>query len=1279
MPMDTGAKTRKTVSTAIVAAIAFFAAMLAVPLVPSPTAQADPQLDGPTPVPYSERWRFGVGVDGRYGNITDFDVTTLGAGWYSDWSTSVNPTRPGGIEYVQVISVKDTRYPPDWADLAQKIVNNQGAVWIVGNEPDCRWEDCNERLPEEYATIYHEVYTFIKGQDPTAQVAIAGVSEATPLRMLYLTKVWDSYQQQFSDTMPIDIFTVHEHILKEGHSWDPGGTGIPPGISPEEEGEARQYTIADNDNLDIFIEHIVRYRQWMNDRGQQNKPLYISEYGVIFPPEYPFGITGDRVSAYMTNTFNFLLYASDPALGYPADDYHLVQRWLWFSINSPQHNPNTGKGFNGALFDWQTRQLSPFGWTYMRYLQGWNRATPTPSTTPGPGWVYREAEAATQATPLATAEDATVSACYYLDSPVFQPGGRATFGAKLSDGDYELWGRVRAPSDTSNAFLVWVDSEQAPPNPEDATWNIPVNNDWSWQPVSFDWGQTVHQFSLANNPQSGQSHTFVFLVREGGVQLDAVRIARVGAPPPSGLAGCVPPPTATPSPTTTPSSTPTVTRTPMPAGPAYIRGQVTYEGRGTPPAANWARPLQIGVHLPGDPIPAYRFDTLPDTTGAFTVGGVISGTFDVSARNDHSLRNLWRDFFADVGLNVVDLDRLREGDASGDNFVDISDFSLLRSAFFKAQGEPGFDPRADFNEDDFVDISDFSLLRGNFFEAGDIVLNPSGGVQAQGLSPYAPAAPVTIYFSPGAQTVNTGQLGFTVEVWVNPAGQEIDAVQAEVIFDAGLLDAISVVCNSSYFDTTGAAISSGNVRVGCTLKTGFSPPTTTLRAATITFNAKTSSGTTTLTFGGLTKVTGPGVSEGYPLTKQSGSVTVQEPTPTPTPTDTPVSMNRTFTGHVYGADQAHPVADGEVQLYGSNSAGSLGAWLKTATTLADGSFTLRNDSSYTYYNIYLRAEAWPDYAFHHAVSASGGVPTYSNWIQFTSPGTGTYAGNDFFVTFTGPTPTATATPGTPTVTSTATTTPGTPTVTSTPTATVPPGSSAVCTLAFNDLDANSQQDGGEGLLNGAFIELLDLSYQVLDAYTTDGSEPYCFPGRGDGTYLVRFTAPNGFLPTTATLWGVSVTGGGSVTVPFGARFSAYSPTPTPTIPAGTGRIEGVVYNDANQNMTRDTGEDTLHGARIRLQDQAGHDLAEYWTGSDGRFQFSGIAEGTYRLIEDDPAGYFSSTPNTMVVGVVSQFPTVVNYGDYEPARPFKMHLPLLRKPDGGAMEFRWAHPLSWGL
>jgi hypothetical protein len=63
----------------------------------------------------------------------------------------------------------------------------------------------------------------------------------------------------------------------------------------------------------------------------------------------------------------------------------------------------------------------------------------------------------------------------------------------------------------------------------------------------------------------------------------------------------------------------------------------------------------------------------------------------------------------------VDFGTLWEGDANDDNYVNITDFSLLATGFY-----PQYDERADFNEDGLVNITDFSLLASNFGMNGDI-------------------------------------------------------------------------------------------------------------------------------------------------------------------------------------------------------------------------------------------------------------------------------------------------------------------------------------------------------------------------------------------------------------------------------------------------------------------------------------------------------------------------------------------------------------------------------
>jgi len=310
--------------------------------------------------------RFGVGVNPVLGDIIDYPVEQLHIGWYSNWSTRLTPSRPGGMEYAQLIRVSPTAYPPDWANVTQIIAANPGALWIIGNEPECISQD--NRTPPEYAAIYHDCYGLIKKHDPTAQVAIGGVVVPTPLRREWLTQVLAAYQTAHGEPMPIDVWNIHVQILQEKRgSW---GCGIPAGLS-HDEGEL--YTVMDNADPQIFIRLVQDFRQWMADQGEQDKPLIISEFGVLMPSEY-LG-HGDRsagdivVMDFMSQVFDFLRLASDESTGYLEDENHLVQRWLWYSLNEPYYDFETQTGMNGALFEASDpTQLTVLGRHWKRYM-----------------------------------------------------------------------------------------------------------------------------------------------------------------------------------------------------------------------------------------------------------------------------------------------------------------------------------------------------------------------------------------------------------------------------------------------------------------------------------------------------------------------------------------------------------------------------------------------------------------------------------------------------------------------------------------------------------------------------------------------------------------------------------------------------------------------------------------------------------------------------------------------------------------------------------------------
>jgi hypothetical protein len=245
---------------------------------------------------------------------------------------------------------------PDVEEIAAIARANPASLWLVGNEPDVIWQD--NVTPATYARLYHDAYAAIKGADPTARVAIGGVSQPTPLRLRYLDAVLDAYGQQFSAQMPVDVWNAHNFILQEKRdSW---GVDIPPGL-PDEQGML--YEVDDGDDVDVFRRQIVDLRRWMARRGYQDAPLIVSEYGILMPSDY--GFPPERVAAFMTATFDFFLTAADPGIGCPADDYRLVQMWCWYSLDDrADHYPT------GNLFDPQTGEMTVLGAAWESYVGG---------------------------------------------------------------------------------------------------------------------------------------------------------------------------------------------------------------------------------------------------------------------------------------------------------------------------------------------------------------------------------------------------------------------------------------------------------------------------------------------------------------------------------------------------------------------------------------------------------------------------------------------------------------------------------------------------------------------------------------------------------------------------------------------------------------------------------------------------------------------------------------------------------------------------------------------
>lgn len=310
--------------------------------------------------------RFGVNAIADLANV---DIVALRIGWYVDYHALSTPSEPKGAEYAPTIRLSQVgadgyTYTPSGSQLQEAILANPGAAWFIGNEPDRRFvQDDMEPLP--YAKAYHELYYLIKSADPTAQIFAGTIVQPTPIRLQYLDMVLDSYQSEYGEPMPVDGWSIHNFLLNEvdedrceevpGGCW---GAGIPPGINALS-GEI--VTIEENDSINLFIERIERFRQWMADRGYAGLPVYLSEYGVLMPDD--FGFPPQRVNTFMNQTFDYMLTATDPQLGDPNDGYRLIQKWSWYSTGAP------GDPFNGNLFHPSTYALSAMGANYEAYTK----------------------------------------------------------------------------------------------------------------------------------------------------------------------------------------------------------------------------------------------------------------------------------------------------------------------------------------------------------------------------------------------------------------------------------------------------------------------------------------------------------------------------------------------------------------------------------------------------------------------------------------------------------------------------------------------------------------------------------------------------------------------------------------------------------------------------------------------------------------------------------------------------------------------------------------------
>lgn len=302
---------------------------------------------------------------------SDF-LAEMRVGWVQNFTAQQISALPANIEYVPVVHVNQDilandagitveRYPtyttsPGLDELQRRLIEQPGQMWIIGNEIDREYHQ-DDTEAYVYATAYHDLYYFIKQHDPSAQVATSGLVGVTPGRLQYLDQVLESYRNQNGGRqMPVDVWTFHDYIFSEIRAdGSPSYAGIALGTDPalailDAENDDISlcprddvYCRSEHDSIDAFIGQVVAMRTWMADNGYQDKPLILTEVGLLFPYQVVNGectlkdefgncFTPERAAEFMTNVYAYLESAKDGNIGYPLDDNRLVQQWMWFSM-----------------------------------------------------------------------------------------------------------------------------------------------------------------------------------------------------------------------------------------------------------------------------------------------------------------------------------------------------------------------------------------------------------------------------------------------------------------------------------------------------------------------------------------------------------------------------------------------------------------------------------------------------------------------------------------------------------------------------------------------------------------------------------------------------------------------------------------------------------------------------------------------------------------------------------------------------------------------------------
>ncbi|NRA48168.1 MAG: carboxypeptidase regulatory-like domain-containing protein, partial [Phaeodactylibacter sp.] len=184
-------------------------------------------------------------------------------------------------------------------------------------------------------------------------------------------------------------------------------------------------------------------------------------------------------------------------------------------------------------------------------------------------------------------------------------------------------------------------------------------------------------------------------------------------------------------------------------------------------------------------------------------------------------------------------------------------------------------------------------------------------------------------------------------------------------------------------------------------------------------------------------------------------------------------------------------------------------------------------------------------------------------------------------------------------------------------------------FVFEDINANGVQDIDEMGVDGVMVNLLDENGSLIATTTTMNGGLYVFEDLCQGSYIVEFMTPDGFVLTPANQ-------GNDDAIDSDAnegtgRTDVINLTPgvnDDTNDAGiyqSTALGNFVWEDIDGDGVQDPGEPGIENVTVTLFDDNSNLLFTTTTDANGFYDFTGLPPGAYVVVFDTPSG-FEATP-----------------------------------------------------